>query len=324
MVRAMAPGLLVVTLATGAAFGLAQVVPDLNSTTAAVILGAVLTNLGGCPPATQPGLRFASHRLLRTAVVLLGLQLSVGELLGHGGAGLVAVVLTVAVTFLGTRALGRILGLPPARHLLIATGFSICGASAIAAMRPVARGDDDDTAIAIALVTLCGSLAIFVLPLLQAPLGLDPAAFGAWVGASVHDVGQTVATANRVPGALDPAVVIKLTRVMMLAPLVAIMVVVSRRGTGLEGGHRPPPLPLFVGGFLAAVGVASTGILPDGVLHGAEVAQSVLLTAALVGLGTGIRLALLRRTGGRSLVLGLTSWVLVAAIAYLGVRLVGA
>ena len=112
-------------------------------------------------------------------------------------------MVTVAVTFAGTQLLGRLLAVPPARALLVATGFSICGASAVAAMSEVADADEDDTAVAVALVTLRGSLAIVLLPPLRVPLGLDPVAFGSWVGASVHDVGQTVATASRVDGALS-------------------------------------------------------------------------------------------------------------------------
>jgi uncharacterized integral membrane protein (TIGR00698 family) len=235
-------------------------------------------------------------------------------------------VVTVAVTFTGTRLMGRLLGVSPARSLLVATGFSICGASAVAAMEEVAGGDEEDTGVAVALVTLCGSLAILLLPALRGPLGLDPAAFGSWVGASVHDVGQTVATANRVPGALTSAVVVKLSRVVLLAPLVAAMTLArSRRrgGAAAATGRRPPVVPLFVVGFLNAIVLASTGLLPAPVLAAAKVVQGVLLAAALVGLGTGIHLPTLRRTGGRALVLGLLSWLLVGTVSYAGVLLLG-
>lgn len=323
-VREVAPGLVVVAGATGAAFVVAHVVPSLNPTTVGVVLGALLVNLGLDRPALAPGMRFAAKRLLRIAVVLLGLQLSLRELVRLGAGGLVVVLVTVTVTFVATQLLGRALRISRARSLLIATGFSICGASAVAAMEPVAGGGEDDTSIAIALVTLCGSLAILVLPLLQAPLGLDATSFGSWVGASVHDVGQTVATANRVPGALETAVVVKLTRVLLLAPLVGIVVLYSRRRPAVSRpGRRPALMPLFVAGFLVSVVIASTGLLPPAVIGASERLQGVLLTAALVGLGTGIRLTLLRRTGGRALVLGLLAWVLVAAVSYAGVRVLG-
>jgi uncharacterized integral membrane protein (TIGR00698 family) len=317
------PGLAAVALGTAAAYAVSQAVPALNPSTVAVVLGALLTNTGLHRPVLHEGTRFAGKRLLRVAVVLLGLQLSLPALAHLGLRGLTVVTLTVAATFTGTRWLGRRLGVPPARALLIATGFSICGASAVAAMEPVAGGDDEDTGVAVALVTLCGSLAIVLLPLLRAPLGLDPVGFGSWVGASVHDVGQTVATAQRVPGALTTAVVVKLTRVVLLAPLVALVGVASRRAAHAprEGGHRPPPVPLFVAGFLTAVALTSTGVLPHPLLAVARSAQSMLLVAALFGLGTGISAPAMLRTGRRSLLLGLASWVLVAGVAYAGVRI---
>ncbi|WP_227425220.1 YeiH family protein [Pengzhenrongella sicca] len=320
--RAAVPGLAAVAGATALAFAVAHVVPALNAATVAVVLGALAANLGLHPPVLRPGTHVATTRLLRIAVVLLGLQLALPDLVHLGLGGLAVVLGTVAVTFTGTQLLGRALGLPPARSLLVATGFSICGASAIAAMREVAGGEEEDTAVAIALVTLCGSLAIVVLPALAGPLGLEPAAFGAWVGASVHDVGQAVATASRVDGALTTAVVVKLSRVVLLAPLVAAVALTRRTRRGAAaGGRRPPILPLFVVGFLAAIALRSAELVPDSALAVAAGAQHVLMVAALAGLGTGIDRRTLRATGGRTLGLGLASWLLVAATAYAGVRL---
>jgi uncharacterized integral membrane protein (TIGR00698 family) len=317
------PGLVAVAAATALSFGIARLVPALNASTVAVLLGALAVNLRLHRPVLHAGTRFASHRLLRVAVALLGLQLVLPQLLHLGVAGLTVVVVTVGVTFTATRLLGRLLGVGPVRSLLIATGFSICGASAVAAMNEVVAGDEEDTGVAVALVTLCGSLAILLLPALRGPLGLDPVAFGSWVGASVHDVGQTVATASRVPGALTPAVVLKLSRVVLLAPLVAGVSLARARRAPASAlpGRRPPVIPLFVVAFLAAVGVASTGLLPGPVLAAAKTAQGVLLVAALVGLGTGIHLPSLRRTGARALLLGLVSWLLIGAVSYAGVRL---
>lgn len=333
--RPLLPGLLVAAAATAVALAVSALVPGLGPTTVAVVLGLLVANTGLQRAALAPGTAFASRRLLRTAVVLLGLQLPLGAVLALGWQGLAVVVATVALTFGGTLALGRVLGLPPGRGLLVSTGFAICGASAIAAVEPLARARKEDVTTAVALVTLCGSLAILVLPPLAGPLGLDPVGFGAWVGASVHDVGQVVATASRVDGALQTAVVVKLARVALLAPLVAGVGLAARRAArtaavagastdeGDERSTRVPLLPLFVLGFLLAVAVRSTGLLPAGVLALAQTVQTVLLVAALYALGTGIRLRALAATGGRSLVLGLASWVLVAAVAYAGVRLLG-
>jgi uncharacterized integral membrane protein (TIGR00698 family) len=202
-------------------------------------------------------------------IVLLGLRLAVTDLLQLGIPNL-AVVVVVVATFFGTQWLGRKVGLSPGSSLLIATGFSICGASAVAAMDGVSR-NKEDVATAIAVVTIFGGLAILVLPLLQHPLGLSDTAFGTWAGASVHDVGQTVATASAAgSSALAAAVVVKLTRVVLLAPMVAGVSLWQRRSMPRVAGRaRPPIIPLFVLRFLAAVALRSTSVLSNGVLSAA-------------------------------------------------------
>jgi uncharacterized integral membrane protein (TIGR00698 family) len=331
------PGLAVVALCTALAFGIADVVPGLNPATCAVLLGALLANAGLHTDALRPGTHLAGHRVLRLAVVLLGFSLSAATLRAIGPAGALLVVVTVAVTFSGMLALGRLLGLSPARSLLLASGYSICGASAVAAVRDAVDADDDDVAVAVALVTLCGSLAIFVLPALHGVLGLDPVQFGSWVGASVHDVGQTVATAQAVPGALTVAMVIKLSRVALLLPLVSVLGLRARRVSPVASGEpaaiahhqpdaagvKPPVLPLFLLGFVAAAALNSTGWVPQPTLAALHQLQHVALVAALVGLGTGIHRRLLARAGGRSLLVGFGGWALVAGSALLVIHLAG-
>lgn len=326
-VATLAPGLLLAAAGAAVGYAVHAAWPLVQPGTVAVAVGALLINLGVVPDAAGPGLAFASERLLRLAVVLLGFALSVRMVADLGGPALLVVLGTVAAAFFGTLALARLLKVNAATGLLVATGFSICGASAIAAMQPVAKAKKDDTAVAIALVTLCGTLAIIVLPLLQNPLGLtEPLAFGQWVGASVHDVGQTVATAATVPGSMQSAVIVKLTRVVLLAPLVlgvGLYLRGRRHEPAATTGKRPPLVPLFVACFIGAILLSSVVSLPAGLLDVLHRAQEILLAVALFALGTGIRWRVMRRAGGRPLLLGALSWLLVAGVAYAGVRLIG-
>ena len=327
------PGLGYVAVAVAGAFAGNHLVPSLSPLVIAVGFGAALANLHAVPTWAVPGTHFAAKRLLRLGVVLLGFQLAVGEVLQLGPAVLAVVAVTVAATFFATQWLGRRLGLSRSLALLIATGFSICGASAVAAVDGVADADEEEVAFTIALVTLCGSLAIVALPALRNTLGLTgPAAFGSWVGASVHDVGQVVATAaNGGPVAIRSAVIVKLTRVVLLAPMVAGIGLARRRqqpgrhpdvrALATAPARRPPILPLFVFGFLAAIAIRSTGLLPATQLELIKNAQDVCLAAALVGLGAGVQINKLRRVGGRPLILGAASWAVVASVSYLGVLL---
>ncbi|WP_327263306.1 putative sulfate exporter family transporter [Streptomyces sp. NBC_01232] len=323
------PGLAMAAGGALIAWCLHRLVPAVPMLTAAVVLGIAVAHLPGLRTfvraAARPGLSLAGRRLMRMGIVLLGLGLGLEQVLRLGWATVAMVVGVVAATFFGTLWLGRRLHLPGDQPLLIATGYSICGASAIGAVSEVSGSDEEDVAASVALVTLCGTLAIAVLPLLQGPLGLSDLAFGRWVGAGVHDVGQVVATAQTAgPDALGEAVLVKLMRVALLAPLVAAVafsVRARRRGVRTASGRRPAPVPLFVLGFLAAAALRATGVLPDVALEWAHTAQEALLAAALFGLGSAVHLPTLARTGGRAAALGLGAWVVVAGVSYAGVML---
>ena len=325
--RVVLPGLAVAASAALVAWLVHLAVPAVPILTAAVALGIVVGQVPALRPTLAgrlaPGFRVAARRLLRLGIVLLGLKLSLLDIAELGWVSILATIAVVVATFVGTIGLGRALGLPGHQPVLVASGFSICGASAIGAMAATVRARDEEQAVPVALVTLCGTLAIAVLPALWHPLGLSATGFGHWVGAGVHDVGQVVATAQLAgSAALAVAVVVKLTRVLMLAPMVAITAAVERRRAIEPTGPRPAIVPLFVAGFLAAVLLNTFVPLPEPVLVAADLVQTALLATALFALGASIRFAELARTGWRALVVGLTSWVLVAALAY-GAVLIG-
>jgi uncharacterized integral membrane protein (TIGR00698 family) len=299
--------------------------------TLAVVLGVLAANLPGAGAWTagraRPGLDFAGKQLMRGGIIVLGLKVSIMDVLGLGWLALVLIAGVVAASFGGTYLISRLFRLPPVTSLLVATGFSICGASAIGAVAAVRRIRHVDTVLPVALVTLCGTLAIGVLPLLVHPLQLTAPAFGAWTGASVHDVGQVVATAQTAgTAALGIAVVVKLTRVLLLAPVAAIAGAhhrqAMRTGPDSEADTKlPPVVPLFVLGFIAMVGLRSTGWPDAGWLEAGAALQDILLGAALFGLGSAVRIRTLLHTGGRALLAALASWLLIALLG-LGAALV--
>lgn len=289
----------------------------------AVLVGVVGANLGRIDALLRPGLRFSAKHVLRAGIVLLGFRLSLDELGQLGPRALAAVVVVVILTFAGTQLVGRWMGLSPGMSLLMATGYSICGASAIAAMEPFADAGDEDVAYSLAMVTLCGSLSIGVLPLLGHALGLSDARFGAWVGAAVHDVGQVVAAAStRSAEAIRRATLVKLTRVALLAPMLALTALHHRRRRARRtAATRPAPLPLFVVLFLVAIAVRSAAGLSPLTLARLKNVETFLLAMGLFGLGTGVDVRTLRAVGRRPLVLGLVSWALVAAVSLAAVTL---
>jgi uncharacterized integral membrane protein (TIGR00698 family) len=305
----------------------------------ALALGVALRNTGGFVPALRPGVTGSTKRLLRTGIVVLGLQLALGDVVALGPAVVALIVLSVAAGFLFTAWVGRRAGLSPAGATLMAAGFSICGASAVAGLQGVVDADDEEVAAAVTMVTLYGSLSIVVLPLLGTALHLPDERFGLWVGLSVHEVGQVVAAAGTAGVvALSVATVVKLGRVVLLAPVAAGVAWRTRRAAraalapgsaggavgvvGAGGAASAPVVPLFVVGFLVAVGLRSTGWLPGAVVEAAPVVTTVLLAGAMFGLGTSISAAGLVRSGGPWLVVGAVSTLVLSALMFTATALV--
>ena len=303
-----------------------EALPALPPLVLCVALGIVVANLAHVPAAAVPGLRTAAGPVLKLGVVLLGLDLVFPDILALGFKALLVVVAVVAITFFGTRWAGRRLGISDDLSLLVATGFSICGVSAIAAANGVIDADEDEVAFSVALVTLCGTLAIVVLPPLRGPLGLDDEQFGAWVGASVHDVAQVVATSSTAGSiALATAIVVKLTRVMLLAPLIAGIAVRHRRG---DAPAADAPDATARRSCRRSSSPSSrwsrsraSASSPTGCSSGSTISAPSCSGMALFALGTRVNVGRLRQIGARPLVLGLASWLLIAVVAYAGVRL---
>jgi uncharacterized integral membrane protein (TIGR00698 family) len=344
------PGLALAVLGVIIAFGLHWAVPAVPALTAALVLGVVVGSIPALRPALggrfAPGLTLASKRLLRLGIVLLGLKLSLGDIAELGWVAIVAIVVLVLASFGLTWSIARLFKLEGDQPILLAAGFSICGVSAVGAVSAARGSSTKDAGTPVALVTLYGTAAIVVLPALAPVFGLDATQFGHWVGASVHDVGQVVATAQTGGTvALASAVVVKLTRVLTLAPMVAGISIATRRraarvsatssNTSIDTDNpspssssspaaRPPIVPLFIVGFVALVLVRSFLPVPDGVLQAADVVQTVFIALALFGIGASLRLETLARSGVRALVAGLLSWALILALGLGFVWLVSA
>ena len=186
----------------------------------------------------------------------------------------------------GTLALGRLLGVPAERSLLVACGFSICGAAAVAAVEGIRESKDEDVATAVSLVVVFGSVVMLALPLGAVALGFDPVAAGAWSGASIHEVGQVVVAGGLVgAAALQVAVAVKLGRVLMLAPVLAVISLRSRRTAAV----RPPLVPGFVLAFVACAAIRTFVPVPEPVLDVAGLVQAGTLASAMFALGLRCR-----------------------------------
>jgi uncharacterized integral membrane protein (TIGR00698 family) len=310
------PGLALTGLIAAAAFGLHALSPlgALSPLILSILLGMALKNSLGTPEAARPGIAFSLRRILRAGIVLMGLQLTLGQVAEVGAAGVALIAATLIATFLFTTWLGRVLGVEAGLAQLIAAGTSICGASAVIATNAVTRAGDEDVAYAVACVTVFGSLSMILYPPLAGLLPLGARGYGLWAGASIHEVAQVVAAGyQRGVEAGEFATVSKLTRVMMLAPVViALGRTGLRRGAG--AGTQAAPVPWFVIGFLGMVLLASTGWLPEALRADAALGTRFLLAMALAAMGLETDIGKLRAQGLRPLLLGAAAWAFIAAL----------
>lgn len=307
----------------------------------AIVLGMLIRNLVPLPDWTRPGIAYAVKSVLPIAIVLMGAKLDFFDVMRVSGHALVINVLCVTAAlvvtvWLCTRAkVSRTLG------ILIGAGTAICGGTAIAITAPIIEADDNETAFAVTAITLFGLLWIPVLPLLGAALDLTQVEFGVWAGTAVHATPQVMAAGFAYGDeAGEIAVIVKLVRVLLLAPVVIVIgMLYAREKRRRDQAHVTPAakitelFPPFILGFVALALAKTLHLLPDFTFHleqsflwdagSVDMSMSQLVTRAstflvaisMAGVGLGVHIRGLMKIGLRAFWVGLVSAVLLAAFS---------
>jgi uncharacterized integral membrane protein (TIGR00698 family) len=321
------PGLFLTAIVAAAAFALRQIpgVGTLSPMILAILLGIGFHNIVGTPSWAKAGATFSLRRVLRAAIILLGLQLTISQVIEVGGRGLLIIALTLVATFAFTVWTGRLLGVERKLAQLIAAGTSICGASAVIATNTVTEAHDEDVAYAVACVTVFGSIAMFTYPLLPGLLHLDPHAFGLWSGASIHEIAQVVAAAFQDgQQAGEFGTIAKLSRVMLLAPMVIALGLMARRSSTAPAANAArAPMPWFVLGFIALVGVNSFVAISADMKTIIIAVTTFMLSVALAAMGLETDISKLRAKGARPALLGALAFLFIAGFSLLLIKLIG-
>jgi uncharacterized integral membrane protein (TIGR00698 family) len=321
--RTLVPGLIVTALATLAAAYLAEHY-SAPVTLMALLVGLALNFLGG-DPRLGPGLAFASRTLLRIGIVLVGLRVTVGQMVDLGPLVFLALATIVAITVAAGALLGRALGFGTAFGTLAGGSVAICGASAALAFATLLgekRVDRAQLALVLVGVASASAFAMFAYPILSHALNLSDHQAGFMLGASIHDVAQALGAGYAVsPEAGGTAAIVKLTRVALLAPALAVVALyLPRKG---QGGGMGAVLPWFVIGFFAIAALNSLLPIPAAVVTWGGEAATALLAAAVAA--TGIRSPmqdLLRQGAKPLLVIAACSLILLLLAGAVGVLLV--
>lgn len=287
------------------ATALGQLVPVIGAPVIAVALGVLVRGLVDPGPRADPGIGFASKRLLQLAIVLLASGLDLGTIVRVGGESLPVMLGTLVAALVGTRYLGRALGVEAPLRTLIGVGTGICGASAIAAVASVVRVDAIEVNYVISTIFVFNIVAVLLFPLLGHLMDLSPQAFGLWAGTAVNDTSSVAAAGyayGQAAGAY--AVVVKLTRTTLIVPIVIALAAAEgrRRGGARALGPRRAlgwarAIPGFLLWFLAVAAANSAGLVGASMRLGVAQVALLLIAVALAAVGLSAQPYRIRAAG---------------------------
>ncbi len=281
----------------------------------AIVLGMLVGNTSGIPhgeSARQPIL-FCQQKMLRLGVVLLGFNISGQQLLEAGWRVIALDLIVVILVLAGGIFIGiRWLRIPAGLAVLTSVGSAVCGASAIMAVEPVVKARERDVSLAVATVVVFGTLAMLSYPLIYQWSNATSADYGFYIGSTVHEVAQAVAAGQAIDtAALHNAMIAKLARVMLLAPVVFCLGFwwQKRHNTGAETSTQVQT-PWFVIGFIATSGINSLLPIPELALQVIGIASQMALALAMVALGMKTHWKLIREGGAKPFALAASLWLL--------------
>ncbi len=301
----------------------------IGSAVIAMFIGIVLNYFLRNTKVFASGLKFTSKKILKFAIILLGLSLNITTILNVGKMSLTVMIFTLLTCFGGGYFIGKALGLNWKLSNLISAGTGICGGSAIAAIAPTIDADDNDVAYAMSATFLFDMAMIVLFPIMGRTLGMTDQAFGIWAGTAVNDTSSVVATGYAFSeGAGDFATMVKLTRTLAIIPTVITFAFVqlrlkrkealanSQNGSELKANLSITKIfPWFILGFLAMSIVASIFPIPAAVVSGTKSASKFLMVSALAAIGLNTSFSSMKKAGIRPMIHGFIISALVVIVA---------
>ena len=320
------PGLALAAALALLAWSLGRALPLLGGAVLAIVLGVLLRAAWTPDAAFAPGVRFAGKRVLQASIVLLGFGLDLGQVARTGMESLGVTVATLLFAFAAAWALGRALRVPVKLAALVGVGTAICGGSAIAAVAPILRPDEHDTAFAISTIFLFNLVAVIVFPPLGHLMGMSDAQFGLWAGTAINDTSSVVAAGYSYSHAAgDYATIVKLTRATLIIPVclvLAFVVAAREKRKHAEAGSTghfslASIFPWFILWFLVASAVRTAGLIPVAIQPSIHLLAEFMIIVALTAIGLSADLRKMISSGARPILLGLGVWIAVAVSSLL-------
>jgi uncharacterized integral membrane protein (TIGR00698 family) len=296
----------------------------------ALLLGMAMNFLSVEGPC-KAGIEFTAREVLRVGVALLGMRITLHQVVALGWEPILMVVVSVVLTILVSMAAARVLGFSSMFGLLTGGATAICGASAalaLAAALPASPRKEQATMFTVIGVSALSTLAMIIYPLVVGAVGLDSTRAGIFLGGTIHDVAQVVGAGYSLsPATGDAATVVKLLRVAMLLPVIMVAAMLSRAQSRTSGetpdGKRPPLLPWFAVAFAALAAINSSGVIPGSLQSAGSDGSRWCLVIAISALGMKTQLSELATVGIRPVALMVGETLFLAVLILAALRWLG-
>ena len=330
--------LLCFTIALPARY-IGRIFPLVSGPVAAILAGIIISLLS--PNVTKTvfgkgfsfgdGLKFTSKKLLQYSIVLLGFQMNLYHLLTAGRISLIVMCFTFSLVLLTAFCIGKALKLSGNTSALIGVGTSICGGSAIAAVAPVIRANDEEVTRAISTVFLFNIAAIFMFPAFGRLLGMEDSTFGIWAGTAINDTSSVVAAGtawSTVAGnntALNYAAIVKLARTLMIVPIALFLALYTARqmkSAGTGNFSFAKVFPWFVLFFAAAALVSTFLDIPENISSWLVQLGKFGIIMAMAAIGLNTNLKALFANGIKPIALGGLCWAVISLSALAVLRFI--
>lgn len=280
------------------------------------ILFGILLAFWKRPAVFDDGIKFTSKKLLQYSIILLGFGMNLYNVFSAGVQTLALMVFTLTAAFLTAYVAGKFLKLDGNVKTLIGVGTAICGGSAIAATAPVINASDEEVAHSISTIFLFNVIAAFLFPFLGHLFGMTDTSFGMWTGTAVNDTSSVIAAGYTFSSAAgDLAVIVKLTRTLMIIPVTLALAIYTARKTkgDISRAYSLKKIfPWFILGFVAASVISTFVPLPSGVYAFLTQVGKFVIVMAMAAIGLNTNLKKLIKNGHKPILLGFICWVVLA------------
>lgn len=292
----------------------------------AILIGMLWNTFFPVREQWESGIDFSSKKLLRVGIILLGMRLNLGDIVSAGWPAFLLAIGSVVVGIGAVYGISRAMGVDKTLGFLTACGTGICGAAAIVAVSSQMKAKPEQTAVSVAIIAILGTLFTFAYTLLYPVLGLSSEGYGMFAGGTLHEIAHVVAAGDvGGEGALDLALVVKLTRVMLLvfvAGGLGIWMARKNKQSGEKFDVKTLPIPWFIFGFLGMSAIYSTGLVPENIASMFVSLAYILMAMAMAGLGLNVKFDAFRRAGIKPFIAGFGGTVILVLAAYLYVQFI--